>query len=109
MPEEVFIEYGQVPPTANSNAEIFDSGSPPRAHATQVAGVMISQDPVAPGVAQDALLFASAGDVTTTPFVPLFDKLAASAQHVAIQNGDDVRAINLCHSRPVMLPMAILS
>jgi hypothetical protein len=70
------------------------------AHAEQVAGVMISTDmtdgpdmdmdaPV--GVATGADLYASAYNVPTLPGQP---EASISAQHVALQDGGDVRAIN---------------
>jgi hypothetical protein len=98
-PKAVFIENG-IAPSPNSSAQIIDDpGPPPSAHATEVAGVMISTDPLAPGVAPGADLYASAGDQPTT-VVDLFDKLALSAQHVAVQNGGDVRAINFSFGVP---------
>lgn len=91
VPEAVFIEYGQVAPTANENDEIIDPVSM-TAHATRVASVMISTDPVAPGVAMEVDLFASGGDLTATPGISFEDKLALSAQHIATRDDDDVRA-----------------
>jgi hypothetical protein len=89
-PKAVFIEDGGAP-TPNSNAEVIDNLGPPIfSHATEVAGVMISNDPVARGVAPAADLYA-AGYVGTTD---LFDSIALSAQHVALQHSGDVRAIN---------------
>jgi hypothetical protein len=94
VPEAVFIEYGQVAPTANENDEIIDPVLM-TAHATRVASVMISTDPVAPGVATEADLFASGGDLTVTPGISFEDKLALSAQYIVTRDNDDVRAINL--------------
>lgn len=97
---------------ANANAAILpaavfrQAGSANTAdvdgHAERVAGVMISSDttdgtgmfangitPV--GVAPNAGLYASAYNV---PVLPGQAEAALSAQHVALQDGDDVRAIN---------------
>jgi hypothetical protein len=58
-------------------------------HATEVASVLISTDPAAPGVAPHATLYASA-------FELLNQTTALSAmQHVAQQAGGTVRAINM--------------
>lgn len=60
-------------------------------HAANVAGIMISSDKLLTGVAPDALLYSSAAG---------FERRGGqaqeclSAQTVALQNGDDVRAIN---------------
>ncbi|HZZ28116.1 MAG TPA: S8 family serine peptidase [Pirellulales bacterium] len=51
-PTAVFVQTG--PPTANATPPEDDE------HAEEVAGIMISQDPLIPGVAQNALLYSSA-------------------------------------------------
>ncbi len=96
VPAAVFIEDGVVQPTMNSDAELLYD-TPPEQHATWVAGVMIGKDPIAPGVAEDAALYASGGDITNLP-TPILEKLALSAQHIALQDNDDVRAINMSFS-----------
>ena len=60
-------------------------------HAEMVAGVMISRDATRTGVAPQAHLYASAYNEPTDPAQP---DAALSAQHVALQDGNDVRAIN---------------
>ncbi len=60
-------------------------------HAAQVASVMISQGKAVRGVAPDARLYAAAAG---TPFKGGQVEECLSAQHVARQNGGDVRAIN---------------
>ncbi len=91
VPAAVFLRNG----SAAANMHI-DS------HAEQVAGLIISTDmtdgtgifmngitPV--GVATDAALYSSAYNVPTVPGQP---EAAISAQHVAMQDSGDVRAIN---------------
>jgi len=106
IPKEVFLLDNRVAPTANAQAEIFDliSGPVPIAHATRVAGVIIGRDPLAPGVARDADLYATAGAFPQFPNIPAADSLAISAQFIATINDnglpsndsiDDVRAINM--------------
>jgi subtilisin family serine protease len=56
---------------------------------------MIGTDPEAPGVAADADLYSSGGNTPGTPPRSLQDKYSLSAQHIATQDGDDVRAINM--------------
>ena len=60
-------------------------------HAAQVASVMISQGKAVRGVAPNAQLYAAAAG---TPFKGGQAEECLSAQHVARQNGGDVRAIN---------------
>ncbi len=78
-------------------------------HSEEVAGVMISTDTtdgvapfingVAPtGVATAAALYASAYNV---PSLPGQAEAALSAQHVALQDSDDVRAINFSFGEQV--------
>lgn len=94
IPEEVFLLDDRVPPTANSIDEIYD-GSPPIAHATWVAGVMIGTDVVAPGVATEADLYAAHATFPTDPMIHPLEKLAISSQFIATRDNDAVRAINL--------------
>jgi subtilase family protein/PEP-CTERM motif-containing protein len=68
-------------------------------HAEQVAGVMISNHGVHKGVARGASLYSSAYN---EPFFPAQPQAALSAQHVAQQNGGDIRAINLSFGEPLV-------
>ncbi len=79
-PTAVFLRNG--PAVANANTHN---------HAESVAGVMIANGPSDKGVSYEASLFASAYNV---PALPGQHEAAISAQHVALQNGGDVRAIN---------------
>lgn len=68
-------------------------------HAANVAGVMISQDKLRPGVAPGATLYSAAVG-------PLIDRSGQpeeclASQHVALQNGGDVRAINFSFGEPL--------
>ena len=68
-------------------------------HAANVAGIMISHDKLRPGVAPDALLYSGAvGPVEGRSAQP--DECLAS-QHVALQNGGDVRGINFSFGEPL--------
>jgi hypothetical protein len=69
---------------ANSNANLDN-------HAAMVAGVMVSQDKKLPGVAPAARLFSSA--VGSLKRGAQAEECIAS-QHVALQNSNDIRAIN---------------
>jgi subtilisin family serine protease len=60
-------------------------------HAYNVAGVMVSQDKATPGVAPGARLYSSAVGSTKNMGQP---EECISAQHIALQNSGDVRAIN---------------
>ncbi|MEQ8962733.1 MAG: peptidase S8 and S53 subtilisin kexin sedolisin, partial [Coleofasciculus sp. C2-GNP5-27] len=60
-------------------------------HAAMVAGVMVSKDKTLPGVAPGARLYASA---VGSPIRSGQPEECLSAQHVALQNSGDVRAIN---------------
>jgi hypothetical protein len=72
-----------------------DNGAEISAHAVQIAGLMISTDPTAKGVAPEADLF-SVGIVPTGPTAEdVYVQTALSAQHIARLMGQDVRAINL--------------
>ncbi len=78
----------------NSPAKSNTSVDP---HAYNVAGVMISTDKALPGVAPGARLFSSA--VGSTKMGQPEECL--SAQHIALQNGGDVRAINFSFGEPL--------
>jgi subtilisin family serine protease len=99
-PEQVFLLNGSPNPTANAQDEIFDIDPPndPDPHATHVAGVMISGDSFAPGVAKDANLYASGSKIR--PENPVFDTNELTAQFVATRDGGEVRAINMSFTSP---------
>lgn len=80
-PAAVFFRNGN----AVANRNVTD-------HAVKVAGVMIANGAANKGVAPDAKLFASAHDAQAPDPDP---DCAITAQHVALQNAGDVRAINL--------------
>ncbi|WP_234300742.1 S8 family serine peptidase [Sphaerospermopsis aphanizomenoides] len=67
-------------------------------HAYNVAAVMVSKDKAWPGVAPDAKLYSSA--VGSTKNMGQAEE-CLSAQHIALQNGDDVRAINFSFGEPL--------
>ncbi|PSB01623.1 peptidase S8 and S53 subtilisin kexin sedolisin [Merismopedia glauca CCAP 1448/3] len=67
-------------------------------HAGMVASVMVSKDKTVPGVAPGARLFASAAG-TSKNSGQIEECL--STQHVAVQNGGDVRAINFSFGEPL--------
>ncbi|MTJ50507.1 S8 family serine peptidase [Dolichospermum sp. UHCC 0259] len=67
-------------------------------HAYNVSGVMVSQDKAFPGVAPNARLYSSA--VGSTKKIGQPDE-CLSAQHIALQNGGDVRAINFSFGEPL--------
>jgi hypothetical protein len=67
-------------------------------HAGMVAGVMISGDKTLPGVAPGARLYSSASGSPVEGGQP---EECLSAQHVALQNGGDVRAINFSFGEPL--------
>lgn len=99
-PTEVSILNGDPNPTANAQDEIFilDPPAPPDPHATHVAGVMISGDSFAPGVAEGANLYAS---VSAFRFEnPVLDTDELTAQFVATRDDGDVRAINISYIVP---------
>lgn len=78
--ERVF--YRDTPAKADSDVD---------AHAAMVAGVMVSSDKTLPGVAPGARLYSSA---VGSPLNSGQPEECLSAQHVALQNGGDLRAIN---------------
>ena len=68
-------------------------------HANNVASVMVSQDKLLRGVAPNAFLYSAAiGDLSEFSGQP--DECLA-AQHVALQNSGDVRAINFSFGEPL--------
>ena len=87
-PAGVFLRDGAA--IANANTDN---------HAEQVAGVMISTHGVNKGVAPGASLFSSAYNVPVLPGQP---EASLSAQHVALQNNGDVRAINFSFGEPLV-------
>jgi hypothetical protein len=60
-------------------------------HAANVAGIMVSQDKSVPGVAPEAALYSSAVGLEQGGEQP---EECLSTQAVALQNSDDIRAIN---------------
>ncbi len=85
--EQIFYQNGAA--KANKNVE---------QHAMMVASVMISRDKRLPGVAPDARLYATAVGVLKRTGQP---EECLSTQHIAQQNGGDVRAINLSFGEPL--------
>lgn len=67
-------------------------------HAHNVAGIMVSTDKSYPGVAPKARLYSSAIGSTKNMGQP---NECLSAQHIALQNGGDVRAINFSFGEPL--------
>lgn len=67
-------------------------------HAYNVAGVMVSKDKALPGIAPGARLYSSAVGSGKNLGQP---EECLSAQHVASQNGGDVRAINFSFGEPL--------
>jgi subtilisin family serine protease len=85
--EQIFYRDGTA--KANKNVE---------QHATMVASVMISRDKKVTGVAPNARLYASAVGIHKTSGQP---EECLSLQHIALQNGGDMRAINLSFGEPL--------
>lgn len=68
-------------------------------HAANVASVMISRDKQRMGVAPEALLYSAAvGPIEDRSAQP---EECLASQHVALQNGGDVRAINFSFGEPL--------
>ena len=67
-------------------------------HAHNVAGIMVSKDKSYPGVAPKARLYSSAIGSTKNMGQP---NECLSTQHIALQNGGDVRAINFSFGEPL--------
>lgn len=94
-PAGVFLLDNRIAPTANAQDELTNMTNV-GPHATEVAGVMISNDVFTRGVSGDADLFSSSGQfrVTTPPIDAVYTR-PLSAQFIATQNGGDIRAINM--------------
>lgn len=93
IPKAVYILDG-LTPNWNDDDELYDDTfNPPIAHATLVAGVMISTDAIATGIATGADLYASGVYGPTGP-LDLFDRIAITAQFIATRDDDKVAAIN---------------
>jgi Subtilase family len=86
-PEQVFYQNG----AAKADRQVEQ-------HAMMVAAVMISRDKRFPGVAPDARLYSSAMGKVDRTGQP---EECLSIQHVAQQNGGDIRAINLSFGEPL--------
>lgn len=67
-------------------------------HAYNVAGVMVSTNKALPGVAPGARLYSSAVGTGKNMGQP---EECLSSQHIALQNGGDVRAINFSFGEPL--------
>ncbi len=87
QPEQVFYQNG----AAKANRQVEQ-------HATMVAAVMISRDKRFPGVAPDARLYSTAMGKVDRTGQP---EECLSTQHIAQQNGGDIRAINLSFGEPL--------
>lgn len=87
-----------------SLAGVFSRNAPAKSnngvdpHAYNVAGVMVSRDKGFPGVAPQARLYSTAVGSTKNTGQP---EECLSAQHIALQNGGDVRAINFSFGEPL--------
>jgi len=87
IPVGVFVQNGAAVANANTGN-----------HAEQVAGVMISTDATHKSVVPSAELYSSA--YVTLGTNPGYQHALLSMQHVALQNGGDIRAINLSWGKP---------
>lgn len=91
-----------MPPVAVSRVFYRDGGAQANqsvdSHAAHVAGVMVSQDKTLTGVAPDARLYSAAVGTLRRSGQP---EECLSSQHVAMQNGGDVRAINFSFGEPL--------
>lgn len=85
--EQIFYQNGAA--KANTHVE---------QHAMMVASIMVGRDKDLPGVAPDARLYAAA---VGNPKLTGQPEECLSIQHVARQNGGDVRAINLSFGEPL--------
>ena len=95
----------KVPASSPIRLQVFELDGPAIAneavqgHANNVASVMISQDKLLRGVAPEARLYAAAvGDLNEFKGQP---EECATAQHVALQNSGDVRAMNFSFGEPL--------
>ncbi|MBD2666728.1 peptidase S8 and S53, subtilisin, kexin, sedolisin [Richelia sinica FACHB-800] len=90
--------------SALSPVAVFLRNSPAKSnsgvdtHAYNVAAVMVSKDKALPGVAPEARLYSSAVGSTKNMGQP---EECLSAQHIALQNGGDIRAINFSFGEPL--------
>ncbi|MBW4626728.1 MAG: S8 family serine peptidase [Brasilonema octagenarum HA4186-MV1] len=78
--------------------ELAKSNSGVDPHAYNVASMMVSTDKAFPGVAPGARLYSSAVGYGKSLGQP---QECLSAQHVALQNGGDIRAINFSFGEPL--------
>jgi Subtilase family len=85
--EQIFYQNGAA--KANTHVE---------QHAMMVASVMVGRDKALPGVAPDARLYSTA---VGSPKITGQPEECLSTQHIAEQNGGDVRAINLSFGEPL--------
>lgn len=90
VPVQVYVQ-------TQSGAGITDMAT--TEHAVRVAGVMISTDAVATGVATEADLYSSAINPPAGPFSS--DIVNIPAQHLATLPGVEVRAINMSFGLPL--------
>ncbi|NRB06677.1 MAG: S8 family serine peptidase [Richelia sp.] len=67
-------------------------------HAYNVAGIMVSRHKAFPGIAPEARLYSSSVGATRKSAQ---EKECLSAQHIAVQNGGDIRAINFSFGEPL--------
>lgn len=85
-------------------AAVFSRNNPAKSnngvdpHAYNVAGVMVGRDKAFPGIAPDAKLYSSAVGSMKSQGQP---EECLSAQHIALQNGGDIRAINFSFGEPL--------
>ncbi len=87
QPEQVFYQNG----AAKANEQVEQ-------HAMMVAAVMISRDKRFPGVSPDARLYSTAMGKVDRTGQP---EECLSIQHIAQQNGGDIRAINISFGEPL--------
>ncbi|BAZ06053.1 S8 family serine peptidase [Calothrix sp. NIES-3974] len=81
-----------------SRNEPAKSNSGVDTHAHNVAGIMVSNDKAFPGIAPNARLYSSAVGAMKGLGQP---QECLSAQHIALQNGGDIRAINFSFGEPL--------
>ncbi|MDY6938732.1 MAG: S8 family serine peptidase [Cyanobacteriota bacterium] len=106
-PAQFGLDKFTLPDRGTSPAGVFFRNNPAQSdtnvdgHAQNVAGVMVSSAKTVPGVAPEARLY-SAGAALGTE-LDRQEKECATTQHVAEQNGNDVRAINFSFGEPLSL------
>jgi hypothetical protein len=86
------VYYRQSPTNFTANGAL---GSEADSHAVKVAGVMISTDTVARGVAVDADLFSVGINEQPTSLEDVYDQIAQSMNFLATLPGQDIKAINI--------------